>query len=52
MTEPSLNVNAKYEDKSKRIIAHKTLLQKISANLSEYTITELQEKNYKEPSVT
>ena len=37
---------------SKRNIVNETLSQKNSANVSEYTITELKDKEYKEPSVT
>ena len=70
-TAPSLNINAKDEDKSKGIIVHEglsensstdvrkskqkivneTLLQKNSADVSEYTITEPKDWNYKEPSM-
>ena len=38
--------------KSKRNIVNETLSQNNSANLSEYTITELKDKEYKETSVT
>ena len=38
--------------KSKRNIVNKNLLQNNSAKIPEYTITELKEKEYKEPSVT
>ena len=38
--------------KSKRNIVNKTLSQNNSANVSEYTIPELEEKGYKEPSAT
>ena len=38
--------------KSKHNIVNVTLLQNNSADVSEYTITELKEKDYKEPSVT
>ena len=38
--------------KSKRNIVNETLSQNNSANVSEYTIAELKEKEYKEPSVT
>ena len=38
--------------KSKRNIVNETLSQNSSANVSEYTITELKDKEYKEPSVT
>ena len=64
MTAPSLNANATYKYKSKRVIVHKTLsengstsvsnskcnianktlLKKNSADVSEYTITELKDK--------
>ena len=37
---------------SKRNIVNKTLLQKNSADISEYTIMELKYKEYKKPSVT
>ena len=37
---------------SKRNIVNKTLSQNNSADVSEYTITELKDKEYKEPSVT
>ena len=37
--------------KSKRNIVNKTLSQNNSANISEYTITELKDKEYKKPSV-
>ena len=37
---------------SKRNIVNESLLQKNYANISEYTITELKDKEYKEPSVT
>ena len=37
---------------SKRNIVNEILLQNNSANVSEYTITELKDKEYKEPSVT
>ena len=40
------------ESDSKRNIVNKTLLQNNSENVPEYTITELKEKEYKEPSVT
>ena len=38
--------------KSKQNILNETLLQNNSANISEYTITELKDKEYKETSVT
>ena len=38
--------------KSKRNIVNKTLSQKNPTNVSEYTITELKDKEYKEPSLT
>ena len=38
--------------KSKQNILNETLLQNNSANISEYTITELKDKDYKETSVT
>ena len=38
--------------KSKHNVVNETLSQKHFANVSEYTITELKDKNYKEPSVT
>ena len=38
--------------KSKRNIFNETLSQNNSAGVSEYTITELKDKEYKEPSVT
>ena len=37
---------------SKRNIVNKALSKKKSANVSKYTITELRDKEYKEPSVT
>ena len=37
---------------SKRNIVNKTLSQNNYADVSEYTITELKDKEYKEPSVT
>ena len=37
---------------SKRHIFNATLLQKNSANISEYSITELNKKTHKEPLVT
>ena len=37
---------------SKRNIVNKTLSQNNSTDVSEYTIKELKEKDYKEPSVT
>ena len=37
---------------SERSIVKKTLSQKHSTNVSEYTITELKDKEYKEPSAT
>ena len=72
MAAPSLNVNVTDEDKSKRIIVHKSLSkncstgvskskrnivnknvsQKNPPEVSEYTITELKDKDYKESSVT
>ena len=72
MIDPSSNINATDEDKSKQIIVHENLsencstnvsksernivnetsLQKNSANLSEYTMTEIDGKEHKEPSVT
>ena len=38
--------------KSKQKIVNKTLLQNNYAGISEYTITELKDKKYKEPSDT
>ena len=37
---------------SKRSIVNETLRQKHSADASEYTVTEIKNKEYKEPSVT
>ena len=40
------------KSKSKRSVVNGTLLQKISSDVSEYTITEQKDKEYKEPRVT
>ena len=52
MNAPSSNVNVTDEDKSRKIIVHETLSQKNSADVSEYIIPELKDKEHKEPSVT
>ena len=44
MTAPSLNVNDTDKEKSKRNIVNENLSQNNSANVSEYTITELKKK--------
>ena len=45
-------VNVIDEDESKQIIVHENLSQKNSADVSEYTMTELNNKEYKEPAAT
>ena len=53
MLQKSLSENVSTDvGKSKRNILNKTLLQNNSVDVSEYTITELKDKEYKEPSVT
>ena len=44
--------NSKDVSKSERNIVNKTLSQNNSANISEYTITELKDKEYMEPLAT
>ena len=53
IVQKSLSENCSTDmSKSKRNIVNETLSQNNSANLLEYTIMELKDKEYKEPSVT